>query len=95
MGEWTELAGSLRANNFGLPHTVNFVEEVTLPNWDHEDCPLCIESELLNGFLKDDVTEFSDWTLRRSATTEKVGRRRSHREYILPIARHAATSTHH
>ena len=64
--EWTELEGSLRANKFGPPHTTNSVENVALPNWDHESCPLCIERELLNGLLKNDALDLSDWILRRA-----------------------------
>ena len=70
-GEWTELAGSLSANNFGPQHTAKFVEEVVLPNWDEHDCPLCIESRLLDQVITDGAIELSEWTLKRAQLLRK------------------------
>ena len=50
-----EIGKILRPNKFGGNHTLGFVENVILPNWDEQSCPLCIESRLLDQFIKEGI----------------------------------------
>ena len=45
--KWRDLRLTLEHNSFGRNHTLCSVEDLVLPNWDEESCPLCIETTLL------------------------------------------------
>ena len=51
VGERNEIVRTLKPNNSGPDHTIEFVEEVILPNWDEASCPLCIENKLLDQLI--------------------------------------------
>ena len=59
--ETSEITNTLSPNSFGQDHTVDFVENIVLPNWDDKSCPLCIESRLLDKLiLEDNIGEQSN-----------------------------------
>ena len=72
--EFRDLSSTLKQNNLGKPHKVLHVESVVLPNWDHDDCPLCVEQAFLQELLDDRPDRSSSWIqdrlslLRRSAS---------------------------
>lgn len=58
---WKDLVSTLGHNSNGRNHTLRFVEEVTLPNWDEESCPLCVEKALLLELKKDEKKGLEPW----------------------------------
>ena len=69
------IARILKPNNFGCSHTLDFVEKIILPNWDDRDCPLCIESRLLDELIKENKIQPNSLlsnraTLLRSQTSQ-------------------------
>ena len=51
-----EIAQTLKPNSTGPDHTLEFVEEVILPDWDKTSCPLCIENSLLASLIMQEAT---------------------------------------
>ena len=50
-----KIENTLRANESGEYHTVDFVENVILPNWDEQSCPLCVERRLLDRLIREGI----------------------------------------
>ena len=50
-----EIARTLKPNNTGPDHTLEFVESVVLPDWNEKSCPLCIENRLLDQLIQEGI----------------------------------------
>ena len=50
-----EIENTLRPNESGKYHTVDFVENVILPNWDEQSCPLCVERRRLDQLINEEA----------------------------------------
>lgn len=59
------LSSTLKQNNLGESHTLEYVESVQLPDWGSDDCPLCVEKDLLREIIKGESNHLSDWTNKR------------------------------
>ena len=68
-----EKENTLRANESGEYHTVDFVENVILPNWDEQSCPLCVESRLLDQLIEEGTVQAGSLLLERANTLRKHG----------------------
>ena len=68
-----EVTNTLKPNSFGLEHTVDFVENIVLPNWDHKSCPICIESRLLNHLILDKKIDLQSDILDRAQRLRNFG----------------------
>ena len=59
------LSSTLKQNNLGKSHTLEYVESVLLPDWNSDDCPLCVEKDLLSEIIKGKSNQYSAWTNER------------------------------
>ena len=57
VAERKKIEQTLKPNNTGTSHTIEFVEEVILPDWNETSCPLCIESLLLDHLVRGGVVQ--------------------------------------
>lgn len=62
-----EIGKILRPNKFGGNHTLDFVENVILPNWDEQSCPLCVESRLLDQLIREKIVPSGSILLDRAS----------------------------
>lgn len=65
--EQDRIARTLKPNNHGHHHTLDFVEKIILPNWDSKDCPLCTESRLLDELIKEKKVQSNSTLSTRAA----------------------------
>ena len=64
--EEEKISSTLRHNESGINHTVDFVENVILPNWHDKSCPLCVERHLLDQLIMDKKREIGSMLLDRA-----------------------------
>ncbi len=58
---FNQLEATLTPNILGKQHEVISVESVVLPNWDRNNCPLCVEKALLTELIVERSLQVSDW----------------------------------
>jgi hypothetical protein len=58
------LKRDLQYRNGSSRHTLDFIEEVFLPDWNKDSCPWCRESKLLEDIAED--KNFEDWPMLRA-----------------------------
>ena len=63
--DYKVLSSTLIQNNLGNPHRVACVDEVVLPNWDQENCPLCVEERFLGRLLEGSTSNLPQWVKER------------------------------
>ena len=62
-----EIVKILRPNKFGKNHTLGFVENVILPNWDEQSCPICVERRLLDQLIRERIVPSGSILLDRAS----------------------------
>lgn len=63
--QYQTLSSTLQQNNLGRSHSVMSVESVVLPNWNHDNCPLCLEKEFLQELVENQEGQISRWIQNR------------------------------
>ena len=70
--EFQTLSSTLEHNNLGRPHKVMNVESVVLPNWNQDNCPLCLEQVFLQDLADNQGGQISSWVQERLNLLKKA-----------------------
>ena len=71
---WEDRIKKLRLRDNGSPHSVEFVEQIVLPDWRRSNCPWCLEYEWLSDLKKRKNLQLNcaDLVLNRRLLLEEV-----------------------